>query len=81
MCGNENDDSANTCTNCGTNLGYRNQVLFEMLTRVDEVLKQADIITEDVKTIKGWVTFFGIIVLISLILGAVPIFGLLMSLQ
>ncbi len=60
MCGNENDDVTNTCANCGTNLGYRNQVLFEMIKRVDNIDK-------NVSAIKGWVTFLGILALIGLI--------------
>lgn len=72
MCGYQNDDTSITCANCGTNLGYQNQVLFEMITRVDSIDK-------NVSAIKGWVTFLGVIVLIGLVLALVSSFSVIMS--
>jgi uncharacterized membrane protein YvbJ len=72
MCGYQNDDTFTTCANCGTNLGYRNQVLYETIRRVDNIDK-------NVSAIKGWVSFLGIIVLIGLILGVISSCSALMS--
>ncbi|MEL7636477.1 MAG: hypothetical protein AAGU03_01810 [Anaerolineaceae bacterium] len=60
MCGYQNDDTSITCVRCDTNLGYRNQVLYETIRRVDNIDK-------NLGAIKGWVTFLGILALIGLI--------------
>lgn len=63
-CGDENEDSASVCTKCGTDLGYLNQALYKVYTRVDNIDK-------NIGAIKGWVTFFGILAIISLIIGMI----------
>lgn len=72
MCGYQNDDTSITCAKCGTDLGYRNQVLFDMITRVYSIDK-------NVSAIKGWVTFFGVIILIGLVWAVVSSFSVIMS--
>jgi len=62
LCGNENNDIDTVCAKCGTDLGYRNMVLYEVYKRVDSMDK-------NLGAIKGWVTFLGILALIGLIFG------------
>jgi len=106
MCGNENDDIARNCTNCGTKLsvnpelemkpntpkktnyqpviganrqdnhteklGYQNQVLAETQNKmIAEILEGTKNTNKMLKSINGWVTFFGLITLIGLILGLI----------
>lgn len=73
LCGNENDVINSVCSNCGTDLGYQNQALYEVYKRVDSLDK-------NVKSIKGWVTFLGILALIGLILGIIQGCGALLGL-
>lgn len=61
LCGTENDVINSVCSNCGTDLGYQNQALYEVYKRVDNIDK-------NVGAIKGWVTFMGVILLITLLL-------------
>lgn len=61
LCGTENDDINTACAKCGTDLGYENMVLYEVYKRVDNIDKK-------VVSIKGWITFMGILVLIGLLL-------------
>jgi len=104
MCGNENDDIAKSCTNCGTRLAvnhelelkpetpktakqdttytlkmqenpntFQNKVMIDTLSRVANIDK-------NVITIKGWVTFLGILALIGLIFGLISSCGPLLGL-
>lgn len=104
MCGNENDDIAKACTNCGARLvvnheleikpdtpkttkpettytlkmqentnAFQNKVMTDTLSRVANIDK-------NVSTIKGWVTFLGILALIGLIFGLISSCGALLGL-
>ena len=73
MYGYQNDHRFTTCANCGTNLGYRNQALYETIKRVDNIDK-------NVSAIKGWVTFLGVLALIGLIFGLISSCGALLGL-
>lgn len=99
MCGNENDDIAKKCVNCGTRLevkpewelktdtpktaklestytlkmqenpnAFQNKVFTDTLSLVANIDK-------NVHTIKGWVTFLGVLALIGLILGLISSCG------
>ena len=74
LCGKENDDINSVCSNCDTDLGYQNQVLYEVYKRVDNIDK-------NVGAIKGWVTFLGLLALIGLIFGLISGCGALLGLQ
>jgi len=63
-CGKENDDINSVCFNCGTELSFQNQVLYE-------IYKQVGNLSNDINAIKGWVTFLGILALIGLIFGLI----------
>ena len=39
LCGKENDVINSVCANCGTDLGYQNQALYEVYKRVDNMDK------------------------------------------
>ena len=73
LCGNENEDINSACSNCGTDLGYQNQALYEVYKRVDSLDK-------NISAIKGWVTFLGILALIDLIFGLMSGCGALIGL-
>lgn len=61
LCGTTNDDTNTVCYDCGTDLGYQNQVLYEIATRATKI-------DQNISAIKGWVTFLGILALIGLLL-------------
>lgn len=63
-CGKENEDINRVCFNCGTELSFQNQVLYE-------IYKKVCTLSNDVNAIKGWVTFLGILALIGLIFGLI----------
>jgi len=73
LCGNENEDINSACSNCGTDLGYQNQVLYEMYKRIGSLDK-------NISAIKGWVTFLGILALIGLIFGLISGCGAVLGL-
>lgn len=73
LCGKENEDINSVCSDCGTDLGYQNQSLYEIYKRVDHLDK-------NVGAIKGWVTFLGILALIGLIFGLISGCGAIIGL-
>ena len=73
LCGTTNDDTNTVCSDCGTDLGYQNQALYEVYKRVDSLDK-------NISAIKGWVTFLGILALIGLIFGLISGCGAVLGL-
>lgn len=81
MCGNENDDIAKTCTNCGAKLDVDPKLTLkpnaiytkaEKRPRSQEELLEGLIqltasIEKSIDAIRFWITFIGVIVLLSLL--------------
>lgn len=94
MCGNENDDIAKACINCGTRLEVSPKLAINpnaiygktpKRQRTQEEMMEGLVqltygIANDVSAIKGWVTFLGVLALIGLIFGLISSCGALLGL-
>lgn len=90
-CSNQNDDIAKTCTNCGAKLDVdpklelrANSIYAKQSKqpRTQEQMTEGLVqltygIANDVSTIKGWVVFVGIIVLLTQLFGLLASCGVL----